>query len=262
MRDKFFSKSLIYLSFIVFIVLILLRYVVIIFPRYDIIYLPNRIKIFHDYTYIFTLLFILLNIKRLKEFYIGLYTIIFITIWPFINYFIVYFTDRQSYYDYKLEMLSVLIFYFLLVLIIIIFKPKIYIEPIKKYLLWILIAIILGATFKIVMGYLNDMFRVNGKSISLFVYLFTSQTMNAAILEEPLFRGIMWKYLRNLNLNAFWICTIQALCFMLGHIYYFDNYKFSFWILVPLAGLLLGFIAWRSRNITSSIVAHGIINSL
>jgi membrane protease YdiL (CAAX protease family) len=59
-----------------------------------------------------------------------------------------------------------------------------------------------------------------------------------------------------------WIWLFQAALFMLGHIYYLGTYNYSFWIIAPLSGLILGLLAWRTRSIGTSMIAHGIVNAL
>lgn len=90
---------------------------------------------------------------------------------------------------------------------------------------------------------------------------FLFQVGYAAVTEEPLFRGFLWGYLRKLKWREIWIWLFQAGLFMLGHIYYLNNSPFSFWIIVPAGGLLLGWLAWRSRTIASSMMAHGAMNA-
>ncbi len=88
------------------------------------------------------------------------------------------------------------------------------------------------------------------------------QTGYAAVSEEPLFRGFLWGYLRKGGWSDGWICLFQAGLFMLGHIYYLNSLPISFWIIVPTGGLVLGWLAWRSRSIATSISAHATLNAL
>lgn len=90
-----------------------------------------------------------------------------------------------------------------------------------------------------------------------FVYLIGY----AAISEEPLFRGFLWGYLRQLKWRELWIWLFQAGLFMLSHIYYLSRAPISLWIMVPVGSLVLGWLAWRSRTIVSSMVAHGMMDA-
>jgi len=71
----------------------------------------------------------------------------------------------------------------------------------------------------------------------------------ASISEEPLFRGFLWGYLRRLGWKDIWIWPAQAAIFMSAHLYFIDALPFEFWIVVPLAGLILGLFAWRSSSV-------------
>jgi membrane protease YdiL (CAAX protease family) len=36
----------------------------------------------------------------------------------------------------------------------------------------------------------------------------------------------------------------------------------SFWVIVPLGGLVFGALAWRSRSVAVSMIAHGLLNGV
>jgi membrane protease YdiL (CAAX protease family) len=84
----------------------------------------------------------------------------------------------------------------------------------------------------------------------------------AAVSEEPLFRAFLWGYLHKAGWKTVWIWLFQAGLFMLGHIYYIPKYPFLFWLIVPLSGLILGALIWRSKTISSSLAAHATMNAL
>ncbi len=84
----------------------------------------------------------------------------------------------------------------------------------------------------------------------------------AAVSEEPVFRGFLWGYLRKIGWRDVWIWIFQAALFMLGHLYYLKSMPISFWLVVPVGGLTLGWLAWRSRSIATSTMAHGVVNGL
>jgi membrane protease YdiL (CAAX protease family) len=52
------------------------------------------------------------------------------------------------------------------------------------------------------------------------------------------------------------------LLFMLGHIYYLPHTPISFWVIVPVGGLVQGLLVWKSRTITSSMAVHALSNVL
>lgn len=83
----------------------------------------------------------------------------------------------------------------------------------------------------------------------------------AGVTEEPMFRGFLWGYMRKAGWRETWIWLFQAVLFMLAHIYNLNNSQFSFWVIAPLGGLVLGLLAWRSHSITASLAAHGTMNA-
>lgn len=91
---------------------------------------------------------------------------------------------------------------------------------------------------------------------------FPYQLGYAAVSEEPLFRGFLWGYLRQSKWKDRWICLFQTGLFTLYHIYYLNTAPISFWITVPIAALIMGVLAWRTRSISASMAAHGAMNTL
>ena len=83
---------------------------------------------------------------------------------------------------------------------------------------------------------------------------------HSSIFEEPIFRGFLWGYLRNLGLKENYVWIIQAILFWIAHINYIDK-PFTFYFTVPLMGLVLGLLAWKSRSISTSMLTHAIYNS-
>jgi membrane protease YdiL (CAAX protease family) len=83
----------------------------------------------------------------------------------------------------------------------------------------------------------------------------------AAATEEPLFRAFLWGYLHKAGWKTIWICLFQAGLFMIGHIYYITKYPYSFWLIIPIGGLILGALVWRSKTISSSLAAHASMNA-
>ena len=83
----------------------------------------------------------------------------------------------------------------------------------------------------------------------------------AAVTEEPLFRGFLWGFLRKKGWSEVIILLFQAALFMLAHAYYFNKMPLMFWISIPFGALALGFLAWRSRTISTSMAAHSMMNA-
>lgn len=82
------------------------------------------------------------------------------------------------------------------------------------------------------------------------------------LMEEIIFRGLLWSFLTNLNLSASKILVLQTFLFGISHINNMVVDPVFFWLLVPLIGLTLGIIVWRSKSMTASFVAHSLINFL
>lgn len=98
-------------------------------------------------------------------------------------------------------------------------------------------------------------------NLKWIIHNFLFQLSFAAIMEEPLFRGFFWGYLKKYKLNNIAICIIQALLFWVGHIYYMDT-GLNFWIWHPAAAFLLGLIIVKTRNIAYSLIAHALVNTV
>ncbi len=90
---------------------------------------------------------------------------------------------------------------------------------------------------------------------------FIYQIGYAAVPEEPLFRGFLWGGLEKSNWRGVWIWLFQAVLFTMAHIYTLPVYPLSFWVIIPVFSLVLGWLAWRSRTVASSMAAHGIMNA-
>jgi membrane protease YdiL (CAAX protease family) len=131
--------------------------------------------------------------------------------------------------------------------------------------IWLLIAVLIGTIcgvlFALSLRNFNPEVR-HAVSLADFFFVPLIQLMNAATYEEPLFRGFLWGYLRKLGWRDLWIWLFQAFLFWFGHLYYLFVSPFSLWIIVPLGGLLLGWLAWRTRSVAVSMVGHGFINGI
>lgn len=103
---------------------------------------------------------------------------------------------------------------------------------------------------------------LGGFLIPILLFDFPYQLGYAAASEEPLFRGFLWGWLRQRRWQGHWIWLFQAGLFMLSHIYYITRLPYSFWIIVPVGALVMGWVAWRSRSIAASMAAHATLNSL
>ena len=140
----------------------------------------------------------------------------------------------------------------------------------KKSLLWLMIAILTGIILGVVIGILmrnnwpeitkyKPLTQIFSLPAKVLIFLPMHQMFFAGISEEPFFRGFLWGLLRKVGLKEIWIWLVQAGLFWLGHLYYLGKRPLSFWLVIP-GGLVLGLLAWRSRSIANSMIAHGLEN--
>ena len=141
--------------------------------------------------------------------------------------------------------------------------PKVTVRQAKWALIGLLGGIALGVYFGLVIRANVPPSNGSGATLSLFIFLPIQQMLYAAINEEPFFRGFLWGSLAKLGLPEIWIWLIQAGLFWLGHTYHLTRgAAWSFWLIIPVGGLALGLLAWRSRSITTSMIAHGLSNGI
>ncbi len=86
------------------------------------------------------------------------------------------------------------------------------------------------------------------------------QLTNAAVYEEPLFRGILWGAMKKMDFEDKWIWIIQAVLFCAGHIYYL-NLPIVIWLRTFFAGLVIGAVVWKSRSMMAGMTVHATLNS-
>jgi membrane protease YdiL (CAAX protease family) len=83
------------------------------------------------------------------------------------------------------------------------------------------------------------------------------------VFEEFLFRGLLWKFLRDLRLSDATIVIVQALLFWAAHYQMLESDRtFSFWVTTPFVSLILGIIVLRTRSLTLSTLSHYLVNFL
>ncbi len=82
-----------------------------------------------------------------------------------------------------------------------------------------------------------------------------------AVVEEVVFRGLLWMSLRSRGWSDGPILGLQATLFWLAHIQYLFTDPVGFWVIVPILSLALGIITWRTRSLTASTVAHLCMNA-
>lgn len=234
--------------------------------------------VFNDGTFFITALLIWWERKRLSEFHITLGVLRLIIWTPLVSLIVGFIIVPMSLVRLPLLLPQILISFWLL-------------WNLKKgnfnnlprthhWLRWIIIGVIVGLCLAISLSYfigLQDIGGVFGKHRTIYesvlmlqsvkswvtvLPLFLVQLSSAAILEEPLFRGFLWGYLRISGWKEMWILVFQAFLFWIGHVYYWNNAPYSFWLAVPIGAFVLGILAWKSRSIGTSMITHGLMNSL
>lgn len=153
-----------------------------------------------------------------------------------------------------------------LLIALVIYRPDLRKKSIKQIVFWSLAAVIVGVCTGAFVGFISG-FQTSARisnhpTIGIILCSFFTQLGNAAAIEEPLFRGFLWGYLKKLHWHEWCIWLFQAVLFWLGHIYYFGRLNYSFFIIIPVTALILGLVAWRSKSIGTSMVVHGLSNSL
>lgn len=248
--------------------LLLLRFPFLILLCFDKIPISYKlgVGIMTDGTYILTATIIFLKRDTLSDYHFGFFSILVFLFAPVARFFseLILSEKAQSGAIPMVSWIQIVVSICLLVALMI-KRTKLRKRSVKEILLWLLISIITGLLFGVVSGAIISLQGSRGSVAPSFYHLirgFVLQLGNAAVIEEPLFRGFLWGFLRSLKWKEFWIWVFQALLFMVGHLYYFGVANYSFWIVVPLCALVLGLLVWRSRSIGTSMIAHGLINSV
>lgn len=140
-----------------------------------------------------------------------------------------------------------------------------------KSFYWLLIGLMVGLLTTLLLAYPSSL-QV-GITIPLDAKRLLAILMNtpinaayqlgyAAVAEEPFFRGFLWGFLVQARWREKWVWLFQAFLFVLGHLFYLSDNPIYFWIIVPVASLILGGLVWRSKTISSSMAAHATLNAL
>jgi membrane protease YdiL (CAAX protease family) len=140
-------------------------------------------------------------------------------------------------------------------------------RPSKKIIKVAIFVALLGMAAQIAIDYFcfGDIFvslpSLRSKTL-FFIGLMTMIALQfciAALLEEPLFRGFFWGYLRKFKVSDFLILCIQAIIFWAAHFYYADTP--AHWLLTLICGLVFGVVAWKTKSIFASMLVHACYNS-
>ena len=80
------------------------------------------------------------------------------------------------------------------------------------------------------------------------------------VIEEVIFRGLLWMDLEALGWHHLRIVIVQALLFWILHMKYVLSDPVLFWLQLPLSGVFYGFLVWRYKSISPSSIAHILFN--
>jgi membrane protease YdiL (CAAX protease family) len=266
MKESGRKKYIKYLSFIVFIGLLILRFPFLIIARTFYTNIPDFTirTIFENGTYLLTAILILLEKDRLSQFKINGFAITIFLLAPIlrpITYKII--EKNNSMYAMQFSWFEIIVSA-LLCLCLMMCQTKVYKDTFKYTIQWIGISFLAGTLLSIGTSLVYSHFDTRGSnnpSIAIFIVLFITQLSSAAICEEPLFRGFLWGYLENRGWKQIKIWLLQAGMFGFAHLYYLPQHP-VFFAGVFVSGLVFGALVWRSKSIGTSMIAHGTGNAL
>ncbi len=250
--------------------LFILRFPVSILPRFGLLPISNETArtICQIGTYLLTAIMILLKRNSLEKYHIDRFTLALLILAPAgvcVSEYLLWGRERVQLSAWVNAGVSVG-----LLLALLIWRPVMPKRGTKETLRWVGIAVAGGLIYSVAGDYFIH-FQRGPRSLGgapmpqmLLVGLvgIFIQLGNAAAIEEPLFRGFLWGALREHGWKDSRIWLFQALLFMLAHIYYLGSANYSFFLVVLMGALMLGAIAWKSKSIGGSMIAHSISNGL
>ncbi len=244
------------MSIIAIVVLMLLRFPLLLIGQWGLINEEIAFLIYVIGTYLFTGVFICVNMNNLKDYFITPITIILFVISPVLSWI-------STPYDpttYLRIILAIIVCMYL-------YKRR-YVKNIKNYkmgvkisdivlmLIIIGIAVIMKNHFVGKIGVAED--PLTFKTV---FEMWAFQFSYAATLEEPLFRGIILGSLIKRGVNKGNAVLLQGVIFWLAHIYYF-NTGINFWLLIPVISILIGLIPIKTESISNSMIVHSLVNTI
>ena len=231
--------------------------------------------IFEIGTYLLTTFLIWWEVDHLSDYHIDTLVVVIIILFkPMQTLILKYWGFNEHLLTFP-SVPSLMIWFIAIVFALAIWRKRSKIPDINPInLVWLFIGILAGLATTIVLSFpmsfqiseteLPDGLPIKAVAKDIFVGIpigLLYQMGYAAVSEEPLFRGFLWGFLKKLKWHELWIWLFQAALFMFSHIYYINKAPISFWIIVPVCSLVLGWLAWRSRTIAASMAAHGMMNA-
>ena len=223
-------------------------------------------------TYLLTSILIYRQRDYLKGYHITRLSLFLFLAAPFNEIMVILLTNERVHWPYgNLFRIGSLIIACVLVLLL--WRSRREVDSSPDRFPWVILGLVVGTVLAVAYGWyfeyesfgdimVKDVIRKPPATLTDLVSMLSTQFINASVMEEPLFRGFFWGYLRQRGLNNLQILLVQGGLFWLAHIYYLGRVAFSFWVLIPSVGLIFGWLAWRSRSIAPSLLAHTLINAL
>ncbi|MBV6449842.1 MAG: hypothetical protein MHPDNHAH_00555 [Anaerolineales bacterium] len=90
---------------------------------------------------------------------------------------------------------------------------------------------------------------------------FLIQIVPGSIYEEAVYRGILYMFLTDLGVSKSKAFYIQAFAFWIVHMGNLFVSPSYFWLILPIHSLIYGYIAMRTKSLTSSAIAHLLYNT-
>jgi membrane protease YdiL (CAAX protease family) len=140
-------------------------------------------------------------------------------------------------------------------------KNHFYLANSVRYPPEIILLILMSVLLALLPVYIYDPSLKKSLSFQSVITAVFQAQLALIVFEELIFRGALWAFLRDLGLKEHIVFFLQAFLFWISHHNYGlrDN-PYLFWIAIPLAAILLGFIVWRSKSLTPSTIAHFLFN--
>lgn len=258
--DQTQMKSFSQASFLIMVILFILRYPLLFLGELEIIPSFVAFIIYLVITYFLTGLFIFLNRNDLKRYNITNIALLIFIAAPLLALIAGNGDDPTVWLRLVVAIiLAIMLFY----------KRKDWLQKSRLEIGTMFVNIVITVALCVVVPFIIHAIRgfpvIETPSNNLIVsfdvpYILTFQLSSAAISEEPLFRGILWGYLRTKGMKDGWICLVQAGLFWVGHIYYIGT-GINFWIIHPLLALLFGIVVWKFKSISHSMIFHTCVNT-
>lgn len=114
----------------------------------------------------------------------------------------------------------------------------------------------------IIVFVLHWLFKINFAGFPLIdtYFSFFLRRFPFWIVEELIFRSLLWVCLEELGWTNPVIVLMQALLFWFFHTYYMFSDPILFWVLIPIASSVMGILVLKYKSITPSSIVHTLFN--